>query len=80
MVQIEEADFNSNKILNLTGRTVKYDTLNLIDICVKFRCSLNILQSGLQSRRNFGTRVLSYFITKIMAAIIQMAAKGWEEK
>ena len=70
MVQIEEADFNSNKILNLAGRTVKYDTLNLIDTCVKFRCSLNILQSGLQSRRNFGTRVLSYFITKIMAAII----------
>ena len=70
MVQIEEADFNSNKILNLAGRTVKYGTLNLIDICVKFRCSLKILQSGLQSRRNFGTGVLSYFITKIMAAII----------
>lgn len=33
MVQIEEADFNLNKILNLTGRTVKYGTLNLIDMC-----------------------------------------------
>ena len=37
MVQIEEADFNSNKILNSAGRTVKYGTLNLIDICVKLK-------------------------------------------
>ena len=36
MVQIEEADFNSNKILNLAGRTVKYGTLNLLTYVLNF--------------------------------------------
>ena len=34
--------------------------------------------TSLQSRRNFGGRVLSIFFTKIMAAIFDfMAAEGW---
>ena len=42
---------------------------------------MNGSANSLQSRRNFGERVLSNFMTQIVAAILILtAAEGWGEK